>query len=135
MPDPARQLVVGAIITDADGRILAAQRSYPERVAGLWEFPGGKVEPGESPEAALARELHEELDCDLLVGSELTRDGGPWPVNERLELRVYHATVTSAPIQGHAHQQIAWFTPSELPALPWLPADTPIAQLLADQAV
>ncbi|MEL4505761.1 (deoxy)nucleoside triphosphate pyrophosphohydrolase [Luteococcus sp. H138] len=136
MPEPAvRRLVVGAIITGDDGRVLAAQRSYPEQFAGLWEFPGAKVEPGESPEAALSREVWEELGCRIEIGDELTRDGGAWPVNERLELRVYHARLVTPPTAGHAHHTVAWFPAAELPTLAWLPADTAIARLLADTAV
>ena len=73
----ATQLVVGAVVVDdlrQPTRFLAAQRAYPAQLRGQWEFPGGKVEPGEVPQAALARELREELDIVVKIGVEVTPD-------------------------------------------------------------
>ena len=119
-------VVVGAVIIDlaASPRILAARRSRPADLAGLWEFPGGKVEPGESPTAALAREIDEELGAQVEVCAEVTRDGGSWPINDRLELRLYLATIAErTPMAGESHDELRWLALEELESVPWLPAD------------
>ena len=79
-----RQVVVGAAIV-RDGRVLACRRTAPLEVAGRWELPGGKVEPGEAPEAALVREVREELGCDIAVTAWLADET---PIGERYVLRV-----------------------------------------------
>ena len=80
------QQVVGAIIVDSlaqPRRVLAARRTRSNAWKGRWEFPGGKVEPGESAEAALIREVQEELDVTLMLGEELTPTGGTWPISDQ----------------------------------------------------
>jgi 8-oxo-dGTP diphosphatase len=116
-----RHVVVGAVVVDA-GRVLAARRSRPDEVAGLWEFPGGKVEPGEDPRAALRRELLEELDAVVSVTEELA--GSPWPISTRYVLRLYAATLVSGePAPGADHDAVTWLRPDRLDDLDWLPAD------------
>ena len=86
------QLVVGAVIVDslADPQyVLAARRSRPEALKGRWEFPGGKVEEGEAPDAALIREVREEIDVTLMLGHELTPSGRDWPISDKLTLRIF----------------------------------------------
>ena len=84
-----RALVVGAVIVDSlaqPRRVLAARRSGSNALQGRWEFPGGKVEPGESAEAALVREVQEELDVTLMLGHELMPPSGQsWPISEDLD--------------------------------------------------
>ena len=87
------KLVVGAAIVDSltrPTRLLAAQRSYPENLAGLWEFPGGKVEPGETSEAALRREISEELSTSLVLGARVSsNDDGDWPLPNGSNIRIH----------------------------------------------
>jgi 8-oxo-dGTP diphosphatase len=119
--------VVGAAIVRA-GRLLVAQRAYPESLAGRWELPGGKVEAGEGESAALTRECREELGVELEVGQRVGEDlsipGG------RL-LRVYAANTEDEPT-AHEHAALAWVSPRELEDLDWLPADRPLVPALRE---
>ncbi|GAA1393460.1 (deoxy)nucleoside triphosphate pyrophosphohydrolase [Luteococcus peritonei] len=125
------RLVVGAIIVDDDRRVLAARRNRPAELALQWEFPGGKVEPGESPQQALEREVHEELGCRIQVHAEFESVDGAWPINDELELRVFFASlVAGEPLPGDSHDELSWVAPVDLDALVWLEADEPIARLL-----
>lgn len=117
--------------------LLVARRSAPEHLAGLWEFPGGKVEPGEAPEPALVRELAEELGIGVRLGSELpaeTPDG--WPLNDRASMRVWFAEVTRGePLPLEDHDELRWVQLQDRDAvlgLPWIPADYPIVHALLD---
>jgi 8-oxo-dGTP diphosphatase len=125
---PARKLpkliVVGAAIIQA-GRVLACARTGPPEVAGRWEFPGGKVEPGETEEAALVRECAEELGVRVEVDG---RVGGDVPLGRgRSVLRVYTARLLdgSQPLPL-AHAELRWLAADRLDTVPWLPADVPI---------
>jgi 8-oxo-dGTP diphosphatase len=116
------QIVVGAAIVH-DGQVLAARRSAPAAVAGGWEFPGGKVEPGESPADALARECREELGVTVAVGALL----GTADIQPGFVLHVYAATLvagTPAPLEDH--DELRWLTAAELDDVAWLPADRPV---------
>ncbi|MDG4784586.1 (deoxy)nucleoside triphosphate pyrophosphohydrolase [Micromonospora sp. WMMD1102] len=122
-------MVVGAAIVAA-GRVLGCARSHPPEVAGRWEFPGGKVEPGETEVAALVRECAEELGVRIEVGERIGRDvrmGG----HGRSVLRVYLAVLVDGdqpePLE---HSEIRWLRPDELDSVPWLPADVPIVAAL-----
>ncbi len=117
--------------------MLVARRSAPEQLAGLWEFPGGKVEPGEEPEAALVRELGEELGIDVRLGAELpAQEPQGWPLSERASMRVWFAEVTggeAAPLEDH--DELRWVDLRNREAvleLPWIPADYPIVSALLD---
>jgi 8-oxo-dGTP diphosphatase len=124
-----RQVIVGAAII-ADGRLLACERSGPPEMAGRWEFPGGKVEPGETDAAALIRECREELGVAVRVGEQVGRDISI--ANGRAILRVYTAWLTDdAAPQPIEHSALRWLAPDELDDVPWLPADTPIVAALA----
>jgi len=126
-PEPRPVVVVGAAILRA-GRLLAAQRRYPAALAGGWELPGGKVEPGETDEEALVRECREELGVDLLLGQ---RVGADWPLGDGLLLRVWTATLragTPAPLDDHS--ALRWLSSAELTDVAWLPADLPVIEAI-----
>lgn len=119
--------VVGAIIVDRPERpsyVVAARRTTPPALAGRWEFPGGKVEPGESPEAALVREVAEELGVGIAIGEELEGPDGGWPISEEYVLRLFFATVVSGELRGSAdHDELRRLTPDQLDSVDWLPSD------------
>jgi 8-oxo-dGTP diphosphatase len=125
--DPPPVIVVGAAILDG-ARLLAAQRSEPAALAGGWELPGGKVEPGESDTEALVRECQEELGVDIMVGD---RVGGDWPLGSAAVLRVWTARVIVGepkPLEDHA--ELRWLSRGELYTVAWLPADLPVIAAL-----
>ena len=121
------KLVVGAAII-SEGRLLAAQRSAPPDLAGLWEFPGGKVEPGESPEGALVRECDEELGVRVEVGTLL----GEVPVPVGV-LQVYRASLLVGVPVAREHAALRWLGPGELFAVPWIPVDLELVGQLATE--
>jgi 8-oxo-dGTP diphosphatase len=117
--------------------LLVARRTAPEQFAGLWEFPGGKVEAGEECEAALHRELNEELGVGVRLGAELPAGTpGGWRLNERASMRVWQAEVTDGePHPLEDHDELRWVALADHQAvleLPWIPADFPIVQALLD---
>jgi 8-oxo-dGTP diphosphatase len=130
--------VVGAAILDSlerPARLLVARRTAPEQFAGLWEFPGGKVEAGEDCEAALHRELREELGIGVSLGAELpAASPAGWRLNERASMRVWQAEVTEGePRPLEDHDELRWVALTDTQAvldLPWIPADFPIVRAL-----
>ncbi len=121
-------VIVGAAIV-ADGRVLGCERAEPPETAGRWEFPGGKVEPGEDELDALVRECEEELGVTIAVGERLGDDvpiAHGWAV-----LRVWLATLVTGEPQPLEHRSVRWLDADELDSVPWLPADTPIVAELA----
>lgn len=111
-------VVAGALISEAS--LLVAQRDRPAELAGLWELPGGKVAPGETDEAALARELHEELNVVVDVGARLGEDVA---LTETMILRAYRVTQTGGSLHPNDHRALRWITVGELDDLAWVPAD------------
>jgi 8-oxo-dGTP diphosphatase len=130
--------VVGGAVVDRlaePSMLLVARRSAPEKLAGLWEFPGGKVEPGEDPEAALCRELSEELGIGVRLGPELPAEAaGGWPLNDRASMRVWFAEIAHGEPQPlEDHDELRWVSVAdqdEVLKLPWIPADFPIVRAL-----
>ncbi|MGV9564339.1 (deoxy)nucleoside triphosphate pyrophosphohydrolase [Streptomyces sp. NPDC003480] len=113
-------VVVGAALLD-DDRLLAARRSAPPELAGRWELPGGKVEPGETPEHALVRELREELG---VTAAPIGRVPGEWPLKAGYVLRVWTARLLAGrpePLQDH--DALRWLTPDEIWDVDWLDQD------------
>lgn len=157
-PDRPVRLVVAAAVTDSlflPRRLLSARRSTPQALAGLWEFPGGKVESGEQPGAALKREIFEELGIEIHVGDEISgpehadRDlygntvGRCWELHpvtddgERLVMRVWWAE----PIDGAEptvnltnHSEVRWLDPGNWFDVGWIPADNRIVSAVIDDA-
>ncbi|TFV55514.1 (deoxy)nucleoside triphosphate pyrophosphohydrolase [Mycobacterium sp. PS03-16] len=115
----ATQIVVAGVLI-VRSALLVAQRARPPELAGLWELPGGKVTPGESDEAALARELREELGVDVAVGARLGHDVALRPATV---LRAYLVTRTGGEVRALDHRALRWVTVAELDTLPWVPAD------------
>ncbi|WP_334171777.1 (deoxy)nucleoside triphosphate pyrophosphohydrolase [Sinomonas sp.] len=126
--------VVGGAIVDSlarPTRLLAARRTAPPAFAGMWEFPGGKVEQGESHEAALHRELAEELGVRVLLGHEVAAPRAVgWPLNAKAAMRVWFAEIVDgdpAPLEDH--DELRWVPLDDverLSGLGWIPADLPI---------
>lgn len=112
--------VVAAIIIQ-DGKVFATQRGYGEW-QGWWEFPGGKIEPGECPQDALKREIKEELDAEIEVGDLLETVEWDYPTFH-LTMHCYICTLTSESIQLNEHEASAWLTKETLRSVKWLPAD------------
>jgi len=130
------RLVVGAVLVDrldVPTRLLAARRTGPPALAGRWELPGGKVEPGETPQEALHREIDEELGLAVRLGAEVVRPGGgAWPLTAGLEMRVWWcAAVAGAPTASDAHDELRWLGRDQLDEVPWLDPDRPLVALLA----
>ena len=121
-----RVRVVGAALL-RDGRVLASRRTEPPRLAGLWEFPGGKVEPGESDAEALVRELREELQVDVEVGDQL---GQELPIGETAVLRVYVCRLLSGEPALVDHDAHRWLSAADLLDVPWIPVDLPLVEQL-----
>ncbi|TYC19024.1 (deoxy)nucleoside triphosphate pyrophosphohydrolase [Micromonospora sp. MP36] len=121
-------MVVGAAII-ADGRVLACERAAPVEVAGRWEFPGGKVEPGEDEIAALVRECAEELGVRVEIGARVGRDVRM--AHGRSVLRVYVARLLhDDQPKALEHSALRWLSAAELDTVAWLPADAPIVAAL-----
>jgi 8-oxo-dGTP diphosphatase len=121
--------VVAGILRDAHGRILLAQRPAGKHLAGLWEFPGGKCEYGESPEHALRRELHEEIGVDAGAVEKLI--AVPWQYPQKsIVLDVYDVTTYAGLPHGREGQALRWATLDEVLTIPMPPADRPIVAAL-----
>ncbi|HZH43444.1 MAG TPA: Nudix family hydrolase [Lysobacter sp.] len=130
---PREVEVVAAVIRDARGRILLARRTEGRDLAGLWEFPGGKREPGESAEAALARELHEELGIDIEPGTPLIRVPQRYP-DKHLRLDVRELAGWRGQARGREGQALAWVPPHKLQDYAMPPADRPVVAALRQPA-
>ncbi|MFF9128696.1 (deoxy)nucleoside triphosphate pyrophosphohydrolase [Streptomyces sp. NPDC014806] len=128
-----RIVVVGAALLDG-GRLLAARRSAPPELAGRWELPGGKVEKGETPEAALVRELREELG---VTAEPLARVPGEWPLRDPYVLQVWTARLlpgSPSPRPLQDHDALRWLTPENLWQVDWLDQDVPAVRAVATAA-
>lgn len=121
--------VIAGVIADPRGRILLARRTEGRDLAGFWEFPGGKREPGESAEAALVRELREELGIEAEPGAPLIAVPQQYP-RKRLRLDVRAIASWRGTPRGQEGQALAWVPPHRLPDYPMPPADRPVVAAL-----
>ena len=126
-------LVSAVALIDTDGRVLLAQRPEGKSLAGLWEFPGGKVEPGESPETALIRELKEELAIDTFSSclAPLTFASHAYP-DFHLLMPLFACRKWQGIATGIEGQKLAWVRPNDLRNYPMPPADLPLIPILRD---
>ena len=126
-------LVVAVALIDVDGRVLIAQRPEGKQLAGLWEFPGGKVDPGERPEQALIRELREELSIEVsescLAPFVFTSHGYD---SFHLLMPLYLCRRWSGAVQAREHAALKWVRPAQLSDYPMPPADEPLVAWLRD---
>jgi 8-oxo-dGTP diphosphatase len=120
-----RHIHVACAIIERDGMVLAAKRSAAMSLPLKWEFPGGKLEPGESPEECLQRELTEELGADVSIGRALPRLTHSYDTFT-VTLYPFICTLVSDTITLHEHAAISWMLPEELHTLDWLEADRPL---------
>ena len=126
-------LVVACALIDADNRVLLAQRPQGKQLAGLWEFPGGKLEPGERPEPALIRELHEELGIDVKEAclAPLTFASHAYD-SFHLLMPLYICRRWDGTVSSKEGQALAWVRPNRLRDYPMPPADIPLIPPLID---
>ncbi len=126
-------LVVAVALVDADGRVLIAQRPQGKALAGLWEFPGGKVEPGERPEAALIRELREELGIDVNEACLAPFVFASHAYETfHLLMPLYLCRRWSGQVTNKEHAALAWVRPNRMSDYEMPPADAPLVAWLAD---
>lgn len=127
--DNSSPIRVTAGVIEQEGKILIAQRKKGDRLEGKWEFPGGKIEVGESPEACLQRELHEEFGIESEVSTFICESDYQYP-NIHILLLAYHVQYLSGIFQLHNHAAIRWVTLEEMKQFDFASADLPIIEAL-----
>ncbi len=126
-------LVAAAALVDVDGRVLICQRPEGKQLAGLWEFPGGKLEPGETPEACLIRELDEELGISVSAACLAPFVFASHGYDDfHLLMPLYLCRRWEGFVQRREHQALAWVAPMKLADYPMPPADAPLVAYLRD---
>lgn len=130
-PHPVADIlqVVCGIIGNSEGQVLACLRPAGKHLGGLWEFPGGKVDPGETPEIALTRELREELGVEVSVRSSLNAVIWQYP-DRTVRLLPFHCTIETGEPQALEHEALRWCSAADFSELPWADADWPVLREL-----
>jgi 8-oxo-dGTP diphosphatase len=129
--EPFRRISVTAAVLEKDGRILIARRKRGDRLEDKWEFPGGKIEEGETPEICLRRELQEEFGVDVVVGGFVGRSRHSYPHVE-IDLLAYRATHVSGDFELYDHEEILWVDPADFHRYDFSAADLPIVRILLE---
>ena len=120
-------IIVTAAIIEKDGLVLTARRGKGKHLAGYWEFPGGKLEKGESPEVCLARELKEEFDVETSVGTFFAESIHNYD-GKMVKLLAYLVTHDKGDFKLIDHDKVLWLSPQELGSINWAPADVPLVE-------
>lgn len=120
---------VTAAILEKDGKIIIAQRKNSDHLSGKWEFPGGKIEPGETPQECLARELKEEFDIEATIGAHIGSNVHHYD-HISIELSAYRASWVSGAISMNDHEAYRWITVDQLGKFDFAPADIPFVDML-----
>lgn len=123
-----KKIEVVAAILHQNGRYLATQRGYGE-FEGMWEFPGGKIEPGEIQEDALKREIQEELGIEIIIEKQLCTTEYDYP-SFHLSMNCFLCSISAGEIELREHKSARWLTTEQMNTLEWLPADIKIIELL-----
>ena len=123
--------VVGAVIK-ANDKILCAQRGPGKSLAFLWEFPGGKIDAGETEKEALQREIQEELLCDIVVNDKITTTRYEYDFGF-VNLTTFHCELVEGKPQLTEHVDVKWLVAEELASLEWAPADIPTIEILMNK--
>ena len=123
--------VVAAAIEKV-GKFFCAQRPEGKSLGGFWEFPGGKLENGESPEQALIREIKEELNSDIEILAYINEASYDYDFGT-VNMKTYHAKLISGNLELLEHQNSTWLLPTQLPTLNWAPVDRPAVELLSNK--
>lgn len=124
--------VAGAVIHNDDGEILCARRSENMTLSGYWEFPGGKIEKGETPQGALVREIKEELCCEITVGSFVENTIYEYD-SMSICLKTYYAEIQNGTLTPQEHSELKWVPWHDLLTLQWAPADIPAVERVMQQ--
>lgn len=126
--------VVCGVIRNEAGEYLACRRPQGKHLAGLWEFPGGKIDPGETPEFALVRELREELGVEVAVGGALSEVD--WNYGERaIRLLPFFCVIITGELRALEHDELRWIAPGDFGSLSWADADVPILREILEKPV
>jgi 8-oxo-dGTP diphosphatase len=120
-----RHLHVACALIEKDGTVLAAQRSATMTLPLKWEFPGGKIEAGETAEECLTRELREELGVSIFIGSALSPATHSYP-EFTVTLYPFTCRLTGGAVTMHEHHALKWLEPQQMPELDWAAADLPV---------